>query len=135
MRQPIHPRSEADTATIADLRQQVERLTAEVAAYREITACSMGVGDGTGSLFVHGTHASITAAQKLLLRATTAEAQLAAEREAVRVLGERVRSCEHMLACYRVGRRPSEIALDTARSTSDAVDANPIAAAAVKENA
>lgn len=63
----------------------------------------------------------------------TLESQLSAEREAVRALGDRVNSCEHMLACYRVGRRPSDIALDTARETADAVDNNPIARAAVEK--
>jgi len=55
-----------------------------------------------------------------------------AQAEAVRVLGHRVRSCEHMLACYRVGRRPSDVALDAARYTAEAVDANAIARAAVE---
>ena len=76
------------------------------------------------------------ASQQLHARATAAESRVAEltgelerAREAVRVLGQRVHSCEHMLACYRVGRRPSDIALDAARESSDAVDANPIASA------
>ena len=51
---------------------------------------------------------------------------------AIGVLGDRVRSCEHMLACYRVGRRPSDVALDTASHTAQEVDSNPLARAAVE---
>lgn len=68
--------------------------------------------------------------------AETALAAMTAERDArdvaIGVLGDRVRSCEHMLACYRVGRRPSDVALDTARHTAQEVDANPLARAAVE---
>ena len=71
--------------------------------------------------------------QKDCARIAALEAELAAEREAVRALGDRVNSCEHMLACYRVGRRPSDIALDTARETADAVDNNPLARASVEK--
>jgi hypothetical protein len=62
----------------------------------------------------------------------TVEARIAELEEAVRVLAERLGSCEHMLACYRVGRRPSESALDRSRTTDDNVNANPITHAAVE---
>lgn len=66
----------------------------------------------------------------------TALAAMTAERDArdvaIGVLGDRVRSCEHMLACYRVGRRPSDVALDTASHTAQEVDTNPLARAAVE---
>ena len=68
--------------------------------------------------------------------AETALAAMTAERDArdvaIGVLGDRVRSCEHTLACYRVGRRPSDVALDTASHTAQEVDFNPIARAAVE---
>lgn len=54
--------------------------------------------------------------------ADTIRALLSAAR-LVPVLMARVESCEHMLACYRVGRRPSEIALDKARTTQEELDA------------
>ena len=57
--------------------------------------------------------------------------QVADRDEAIRLLAERNHSNEHMLACYRTGKRPSEIALDRARETVDAVLANPLAAAAL----
>lgn len=53
--------------------------------------------------------------------------------EAVRVLAARVASQEYMLACYRVARRPSELLLDNARETSDAVENNPTTRAAVEK--
>ncbi|WP_034065073.1 hypothetical protein [Pseudomonas aeruginosa] len=48
-----------------------------VGAVRAKTACTMGVGGGDGQLFVHGDHASIKAAQKIVLERDAALARVA----------------------------------------------------------
>lgn len=48
-----------------------------VGALRTKTACTMGVGGGDGQLFVHGDHASIKAAQKIVLERDAALARVA----------------------------------------------------------
>lgn len=49
-----------------------------IEALQAKTACTMGVGDGPGNLFVHGDHASIKAAQKLILSSEEARADATA---------------------------------------------------------
>lgn len=65
--------------------------------------------------------AAFTAASNLRQsRACLAAAdRLAALREQVAALKAAVSSTEHLLACYRVGRRPSEKALDRKTSADD----------------
>ncbi len=55
-----------------------EALKSEQAeAERPIYECTMGVGGGGGNLFVHGDHASIKAAQKIVLERDAAQARVA----------------------------------------------------------
>lgn len=51
-----------------ELLDEVERLQAELERLRAITSTAMGVGDGSGRLFVYGDYDSIKAAQRLILR-------------------------------------------------------------------
>ena len=48
---------------------EIEALRAEVERLKSMTAVTMGVGRGDGSLFVHGDYDSIKAAQALVFRA------------------------------------------------------------------
>lgn len=64
-------RSEPIGACCGLLRSAEEALAdmeAELARRRAMTACTMGVGDGSGKLFVHGDYDSIKAAQALVKR-------------------------------------------------------------------
>src|SRR5690606_37177289 len=53
----------------ADVDAVIEALRAEVERLKSMTAVTMGVGRGDGSLFVHGDYDSIKAAQVLVSRA------------------------------------------------------------------
>lgn len=64
-------------AAIDTLRAQLEAAEAKV-------ACTVGVGDGNGRLFVHGDYESVKAVQAIIARAEAAEA------ECVRVADELV---------------------------------------------
>ena len=75
------------------------------------------IGSDTGDLVYHSDHAS---------RVRELE-------EAVRILAKNLHIANHLLACNRVGRRPTEIMLDKANEERDALESNPIAADAVKE--
>ena len=61
-------------ATVAELRAEVERLRAERQA-------SLGVGDGSGQLIVHGKYDSIKECQRKLLAGEAAERRVAAALE------------------------------------------------------
>lgn len=45
--------------------------------------CSIGVGDGSGNLFVHGSYDSVKAVQRIILRNEELERQNMALREAL----------------------------------------------------
>jgi hypothetical protein len=53
--------------------------------------------------------------------------------DAVRIVATNLHIANYLLACDRVGCRPTEIMLDKANEASDALITNPIAADAVKE--
>jgi len=59
------------------------------------------------------------------------DAAIAERDEAIRVLAERLRYSEHLLACHRMNKRPNSAMLDDAIDAMDAVTANAIANAAV----
>jgi hypothetical protein len=57
----------------ARVAAETAALRAELDALKLKTRCRMGVGDGTGQLFVYGDYDSIKAAQQTVFRAETAE--------------------------------------------------------------
>ncbi len=77
---------------LANAKHEIERLQSELAEEKRLRlfgdvvhSCSMGVGDGTGNLVVHGDHASIKQAQRIVLAAED-------NRVAAHKLGEFVRA-------------------------------------------
>ena len=92
-------------ANMAPLKAEIEALRAEVERLRSMTAVTMGVGSGDGTLFVHGDYDSIKAAQALVFRAErlkealrVAEAALADIGDADRELGDDLAWCERRAA-------------------------------------
>jgi hypothetical protein len=61
---------------------------AKVAALEEKTACTVGVGDGSGTLFVHGDHASVKAVQALVLENERMDTALEWTRGYLRRIGD-----------------------------------------------
>lgn len=71
----------------ARVAAETAALRAELDALRLKTRCAMGVGDGSGRLFVYGDYDSIKAAQRTVLRAEA----LQRERDEARAEAERLR--------------------------------------------
>lgn len=67
---------------------ELRRLHTEVEWLKSMTAVTMGVGRGDGSLYVHGDYDSIKAAQALVIRAERLE-------EALEELRRKQRAVEH----------------------------------------
>lgn len=57
---------EAYAQNAIDLRRQLDASRTEIERLKAITCTSMGVGDGSGQLIVHGDYDSIKAAQRIL---------------------------------------------------------------------
>lgn len=72
-----------DPDTIRALLEERDALAAEVERLKSMTAVTMGVGSGDGSLYVHGDYDSIKAAQALVIRAERLE-EVLEERDALR---------------------------------------------------
>lgn len=62
--------------TKADTVEELNRLYEEVSELRSRTSVSMGVGNGSGKLFVYGDLESIQAAQAIVLRAERMSARV-----------------------------------------------------------
>ncbi|WPK40886.1 hypothetical protein Knedl_CDS0064 [Pseudomonas phage Knedl] len=71
------------------LREERHAALAQVEVERPTYECTMGVGGGDGNLFVHGDHASIKAAQKIVMERDAALAEVAG-----------LRSLLNSLLCY-----------------------------------
>ncbi len=71
-------------ACVNELLKQPSTVQAE--AERPTYECTMGVGGGDGNLFVHGDHASIKAAQKIVLERDAALARVAELEHVLRVV-------------------------------------------------
>jgi len=70
-----------------------------VGALRVTHQCTMGVGSGDGQLFVHGDHASIKAAQKIVLERDAAQARVA-ELEKQKEFGRVIVSMKGGYKCF-----------------------------------
>ena len=91
-----------DAAWIAAANPQaILGLISEVERLRAITSTCMGVGDGSGNLFVHGDYDSIKAAQAIVFRME----RLKAENEA---LLDAAKHCRELFMRYEINRVDGE---------------------------
>ncbi|WP_431296522.1 hypothetical protein [Rahnella sp. PAMC 25559] len=64
----ISEQYDGDYVLFADANQQLEAANREIAALKsKDISCTLGVGDGSGRLFVHGDYESIKATQKIII--------------------------------------------------------------------
>lgn len=68
---------------------------------------------------------------RLLATIADRDAAIRERDEAIRILGNKVQSDSHLLACYRLKKRPTDAAIDVAGTTSADVAKNPLARQAV----
>jgi len=66
---------------------------------RAMTACTMGVGNGDGKLFVHGDYESIKAAQEIILERVRLKAELAEREKEIDRLRDLLQSALPKLPC------------------------------------
>ena len=71
---------ESDRVYAAELFAEIDALRAEIARLQAERQMTMGVGHGSGRLFVHGDYDSITAARALVERMEAAETMVASLR-------------------------------------------------------
>lgn len=106
-------------AEIEALQAEIERLRAEVERLKSMTAVTMGVGSGDGSLFVHGDFDSIKAAQAIVLERDALRAEVErwkrinAEQVKLHVKAEirAERLAEALETCLEMEERPKVIEL------------------------
>jgi hypothetical protein len=94
----------------------------ELDALYAMTSCTMGVGGGDGSLFVHGTHESIKAAQRRVLQAEEWEK---AAREYRSIIDKAVEVLPRKLSAVRISQEDARrsLALDLSDFVRDATNA------------
>src|SRR5690606_29180302 len=78
---------------VGSIHQNIRTLKAECDALRAKTSLSLGVGDGTGNLFVHGDYESIKRAQALIFECGKLRKDVDMLVDALKCLYDAINSC------------------------------------------
>lgn len=75
----ISEQYDGEYVLFSDAHQQIEAANSEIAALKsKDISCTLGVGDGSGRLFVHGDYDSIKATQKIIIERDALKGEQAA---------------------------------------------------------